>query len=312
LWSEVIDYQVYDQWPGWWRRIEQLARFDIGLAWEVRKRAGEFDIVWTWSEKTSIPLALMGLRQPLFTVVHHMSALKKLLIRLTRAHKKWYAVGYISDHDREILKEEFGIPSDRLFRAISAPLDRFSPCPPADDCGPIISLGVARRDYPTLISALEGLPGYDTEIYVSSKYGDKYHGALPEKLPPWVRRMNRVDADAMPDCYNNGRFVVLPLLPSLQSGAGATVALEAACYGKAIIATRTQGTPSFIVDGQTGILVPPGDVQALRSAIRRLYENPALAQRMGLAGREFVEANFHPQVIDGRIKQLLCQASASG
>jgi glycosyltransferase involved in cell wall biosynthesis len=54
---------------------------------------------------------------------------------------------------------------------------------------------------------------------------------------------------------------------------------------------------SYVVDGKTGLLVPPGDVQALRNAIRRLWENPELASEMGRAGREFVEKNYSQQAV---------------
>lgn len=61
--------------------------------------------------------------------------------------------------------------------------------------------------------------------------------------------------------------------------------LEAMAAGKAVVATRAGGTPEAVVDGETGILVKPGDVDALRGALQLLAADPALRRRMGQAGR---------------------------
>jgi glycosyltransferase involved in cell wall biosynthesis len=59
--------------------------------------------------------------------------------------------------------------------------------------------------------------------------------------------------------------------------------------GRAVICTRTQGQTDVIVDGETGIYVPPHDPAALRSAIEHLLAHPDEAARMGRAGRQRVE-----------------------
>src|SRR6185503_18503840 len=52
--------------------------------------------------------------------------------------------------------------------------------------------------------------------------------------------------------------------------------LEAMAAGKPVIASRSGGTPEVVVDGETGLLVPPEDVDALGAALRRLAADPAL------------------------------------
>jgi glycosyltransferase involved in cell wall biosynthesis len=77
-----------------------------------------------------------------------------------------------------------------------------------------------------------------------------------------------------------------------------TSVFEAGASGKAVIATNTGGMDSYIVHGKTGLLVPPGDVNAMRNAIKTLWENPDLAHEMGMAGRKFVEENYaHDMVV---------------
>ncbi len=66
------------------------------------------------------------------------------------------------------------------------------------------------------------------------------------------------------------------------------VLLEAGLHGKPVIGAAAGGIPEVIRDGQTGLLVPFGDVAALADAIRRLVEAPDRARQLGQAGRELV------------------------
>jgi len=68
--------------------------------------------------------------------------------------------------------------------------------------------------------------------------------------------------------------------------------LEAMACGTAVVASRVGGIPEVVVDGETGLLVAPGDVPALAQALRRVLTDRELAARMGAAGRRRVEAHF--------------------
>lgn len=70
------------------------------------------------------------------------------------------------------------------------------------------------------------------------------------------------------------------------------VLMEAMATGVPVVASRLSGIPELVIDDDSGILVPPGDPEALVSAIRRLAEDPALRRRLGAAGRERVVASF--------------------
>lgn len=76
-------------------------------------------------------------------------------------------------------------------------------------------------------------------------------------------------------------------LPS-QVDAFGIVLLEAWLHGKPVIGADAGGIPELVRPGQTGLLVPFGDAEALASAIRQLTENPQLAARLGAAGRRLV------------------------
>jgi glycosyltransferase involved in cell wall biosynthesis len=74
------------------------------------------------------------------------------------------------------------------------------------------------------------------------------------------------------------------VLPSHREGLP-LVLLEAMAHGRAVVATPVGGTPSLVEDGVTGLLVPPGDAEALREAIERLLADPDLRRRLGEAAR---------------------------
>lgn len=80
-----------------------------------------------------------------------------------------------------------------------------------------------------------------------------------------------------------GRFRVLTV-PSSKESFG-IVALEAMTDGLPVVATRVGGLPEVVEDGVTGLLVPPDDAAAMAEALLKLLRDPALAARLGEAGR---------------------------
>ncbi|MBL7199911.1 MAG: glycosyltransferase [Anaerolineae bacterium] len=99
------------------------------------------------------------------------------------------------------------------------------------------------------------------------------------------------------------------VLPSLWEGLPMAV-LEAMAAGLPVVATAVGGTPEVVVDGVTGLLVPPGDPDALAEAIFRLLRDPDLRQRMGQAGRERVVERFSAERMVERTEQLYEQLLA--
>jgi glycosyltransferase involved in cell wall biosynthesis len=76
----------------------------------------------------------------------------------------------------------------------------------------------------------------------------------------------------------------ISVAPSLSEGLS-NVVLESMATGVPVVATRVGGTPEMLEDGVTGLLVPPCDAPMLAAAIGRLLGDPAMARRMGDAGR---------------------------
>jgi glycosyltransferase involved in cell wall biosynthesis len=80
-------------------------------------------------------------------------------------------------------------------------------------------------------------------------------------------------------------------MSSITEGLGSAM-LEAMACRRAIVATRAGGIPEVVVDGQTGLLVPPHDDGALAAAIVRLLREPGLREALGEAGRQRVDDEF--------------------
>jgi glycosyltransferase involved in cell wall biosynthesis len=88
--------------------------------------------------------------------------------------------------------------------------------------------------------------------------------------------------------YERAAVVVVP---SRREGYG-VAAREGMAYGRAVVATAVGGLPDAVEDGITGLLVPPGDPAALRTAFERLLGDPELRASLGTAARSHAKAAF--------------------
>jgi glycosyltransferase involved in cell wall biosynthesis len=90
-------------------------------------------------------------------------------------------------------------------------------------------------------------------------------------------------------------------MPSHREGFG-VVCAEAMAYGRPVVAGAVGGLLDLVADGETGLLVPPRDVPALRGALEQLLGDAGLRRRMGEAARERVRAHFAwPAVTDATL-----------
>lgn len=102
----------------------------------------------------------------------------------------------------------------------------------------------------------------------------------------------------------------LLVLPSLYEGLP-NVVLEAMCFSKPVVATAAPGTTEVVADGRTGLLVPLHNAPALAQAIRTILEDPALAQRLGAAGRDRIVSEFPIDTMIDRFAALYEQLAAA-
>jgi glycogen(starch) synthase len=110
-------------------------------------------------------------------------------------------------------------------------------------------------------------------------------GPLRDRVP---EALGFVSHDELDRLYTRAAVVACP---SYREGFG-VVCAEAMAHARPVVASAVGGFLDLVVDGETGILVPPGDVGALRNALRRLLDDPDLRARMGEAGRARVRERF--------------------
>ena len=108
--------------------------------------------------------------------------------------------------------------------------------------------------------------------------GETHRFTFAAEVPVW----------AMPDWY---RALDLFVAPQRWEGFGLTP-LEAMACGVPVVATRVGAFEELVADGETGLLVPPGDVGALAGAIEAILRDGARGASMGRAGRRRAEASF--------------------
>ncbi|MCY3622297.1 MAG: glycosyltransferase family 4 protein [Gammaproteobacteria bacterium] len=98
-----------------------------------------------------------------------------------------------------------------------------------------------------------------------------------------VRFLGQRSPDELADLYRRARVVVIP---SLWLENAPLVAIEAAAYGRAVIASRVGGLPELVEHGKTGFLFDRGDRAGLADRLRLLLTDRSLAETLGAAGRE--------------------------
>lgn len=87
--------------------------------------------------------------------------------------------------------------------------------------------------------------------------------------------------------------------------------LEAMCLGRPIVATSVGGVPSVIRDGDTGLLVPPGDPAALAAAVRSLLDDPARAARLGKSAARHAHAELDLATMVRRVEAVYDEVLAA-
>lgn len=104
------------------------------------------------------------------------------------------------------------------------------------------------------------------------------------------------------ETVRNAAFVVVP---SIWPDNAPMAVYEGMALGKAVVASRIGGLEDQVAHGRTGLLVPPGDADALARAARALWRDPDRAESFGRAARRRMEEQFSPMSHVERLERIL-------
>ncbi|HEX6701082.1 MAG TPA: glycosyltransferase [Gaiellaceae bacterium] len=226
-------------------------------------------------------------RVPRLLITHHTPELPR---RDNVAGRVWQRLGWLARpeviYTSEADRSRDGRRPSRVI-ALGIDLDRFEGAQPALRSEAPLVGNVARlapqKDHRTLIEAARLVP--EAEFVVA---GDGQLRAELERLAEGSRVRFLGARDDVPELLAS--FDVFAF-PSLFEGLCLAV-IEAQAAGVPVVATPVGGIRETVVDGETGLLVPPSDPAALAEAIRRLLEDRAAAETMAAEAKRRVRARF--------------------
>ena len=283
---------------------------EAGIAYDLLDIGGHG--VWgRWARTTRYFLRT----RPSAIHVHHLGSLVNILVpayltgcfnivytehsAYSIAHTKWMrrALPVVSRLVRRFtcvsrnLAEFFatlGVPLEKMVTIYNGvDIERYAPGASRAELRPVVRIGavgrlVAEKDYPTFLAALAILKA-DNVRFFAEIAGD---GPLAAELKGLAQSLGLHDVLAFRGtCENVAAFLReldIYVLSSRHEGLPIAV-LEAMATALPVVATRITAIPEIIEDGRTGMLVPPGDPEAMAAAIRELAKDARKRRLLGEA-----------------------------
>jgi glycosyltransferase involved in cell wall biosynthesis len=254
-------------------------------------KRSECDAYFTTGEDIGLPLA--ALLKPTLSkhshtmIAHTLFPLKKrLFFSVGRVANQFDKVLVYSTSEEQLATRRLGLSPNVVERiAYHADEHFFRPGLASIEPDLLCAAGQLLRDYDCLLDAVRDLP-VRVQIAAGSPWIDR--PLQPKRtLPPNVT-WGKLDRQELRQLYARSAVAVVPILQNHYQTGIATI-LEMMAMGKCVIASRTFGQTDTLVDGVTGIYVPPSDPVALRAAISRVLEHPQQAIDIGNAARRYVE-----------------------
>ncbi len=194
--------------------------------------------------------------------------------------------------DRHTVRAELGLEDEDIFVLSAGRLER-------------------QKGYMYLVRAAAELTGRDSRFFfaVAGEGTDRLRIAsviasagISERFRLLGWREDMADLYAAADMF---------VLPSLWEGMPNAL-LEAAASALPLVATRAEGTDEIVIDGETGLAVPPADPQALADALAALAADGPLARRLGRAARRHVLEGHSPEEFIKRHEALYASIIGEG
>ena len=313
-WTDVLEFALMCT-----AGFPEPLTFSLRARKVLAERKGEFDIV---HDNQCLGTGLLGVMEdgwPLIATLHHpitvdrdleLAEAKGWRRRLTL--RRWYGflgmqmrvaaaiprIITVSDSSKRDIVSQMGVPPERM-AVVPVGVDhtRFRPLPHiARVPGRIMTTASADVPLKGLVPLLEAVAKTRTErdaelVVIGKPRKESRVGETIDRLGlrDSVEFVSGVSDERIVELYAEAELAVVP---SLYEGFSLP-AIEAMACGVPLVATTGGALPEVVgSDGDTGLLVPPGDVGALAAAIGRALDDPDLRNRLAEAGRRRVLDRF--------------------
>ncbi len=296
-----------------WRWVEdQLpqARF-VHVDWRRRSALERRITAPPLARYTTAWRAARAAREADFLITHlpHMTAWTELFARSRRAPHLAFAFNFTrlpegrrkaffshalqsvdrflvsSTMERALYADYFGLDAARFdfcHWAGAAPTAGLGPA--VFDGDYLCAIGGEGRDYATFLAAMRSLPALRAVLV-----------ARPANLaglaiPPNVQVLTNAPFDTTMNVLRHSRLMALPLLTA-DTPCGHVTLVIAMFLGKPLVVTGAQGLADYVQDGANALTTPSNDADQLAARIERLWNDRALAERLGKAAQVFAQTN---------------------
>jgi glycosyltransferase involved in cell wall biosynthesis len=287
------------------------------LTWHARELAVPFELrraadVLCTPLVNLTPLAARILRRPrvvvlnygISTVYRRSSSVRRLILK--QALTSSSAVVCLGDSQRRALLGQLLLEPKRVHVTSLGVDEHFHRAVPVPLDGYVLAVGRdLARDYATLARAAEL---YDQPTILVAEE----RNLVGVELPRHVTTVRGIPFTRLRELYEGARCVVLPLRHEGYhlgtEGGGLTALLEGMASGRPIVASRRPIVEDYVIDGETALLVPPEDAEALAARVRDVLGDDVLAARLGAAARQRVEERHTTRHFARRLAPILREA----
>lgn len=229
---------------------------------------------------------------------------KDTMIKLYRDVERFVV---FSSAERQLYAEELKIPIERIemihWGVVPPEVD--TSAKPVVEGDYITAIGRSGRNYKVMIEALKALPDIKAVIVASP---DNMAGL---DVPPNVEVLTEIPFADMLNVLYHSRFMVLPLYPSdVPYGHG--TAILAMHLNRPVIVTDGDAMSDYVQDGETGLMYPALDSDALADRIRQLWDNPSENERLAQNASKFAHTYCTEAASIERVTPLLSDMVKQG
>jgi glycosyltransferase involved in cell wall biosynthesis len=308
--ADILDYTAARKIAGRiGKALERVGGSNLVLAfacWKIRK---SYQAIVTDGEQVGLPLATLlkltpGARPSHLMIVHVISEPKKTLFLDYLAVQSGIDrfITY-SRWQQQFIMDRWKLGSDRvLWTPFMVDHEFFAPDRVTPNSGlrpQICAVGLERRDYETLLSAVKDLD-VNVVIAAASPWAKRTDDLVTRTIPRnvTVRKFTQYELRQL---YADSCFMVMPL-HNVRFQAGVTAILECLAMGKPVICSRVPGQTDVVVEGENGQYVPAEDPSTLSAKIREWLSRPDKVIKLGGNGRKLIE---HQMNLDLYVQRLL-------